>query len=512
MRHGLSAEEADTRSVRAESKTTIDSLETERRSPRLRCVILAFLLLSTSSCLRAWDEGGPWLCGKDPSGNDTVCPEGYTCDDQICCKLGGTPACPTLPLPNGRCPEGEPKVYFQDLDGDGDGNEKLSKVFCRAPRVVEGQTKYVLSGRDCDDTRPDIFFGAPELCNGKDDNCDRVIDEGLPNLQNFYYDEDGDGVGDTAALVPACMAPPGYSALPGDCAPLDPSKFPGATEQCNNLDDDCDGTADTLETTFADSDNASTMRFPCTVQGASGICRPGTFRCDVQGGQVVRACRSLNTPAPTDLCDGLDNDCDGAVDEAPSCGGPVSLIGAPGVTYRAQRLTGTAQLNSSCQANLPGTASTVSGDGRTWSAVAGPSQYYHVWSAQAPAGTTWDLSKLNAQLRIAFTATASPYAGAGGIWGEPPPVGGGPFLPVIYLCGQNDTDFIRYRITNAATAFKVNDTSFNQLMPLNNSSSTWLVGTGSGFDTSKVRRIELLLFTQSTDFTVSFLNSTGLLP
>ena len=463
------------------------------------------VLLGCSSCLRAWDEGGPWACGVG-----SVCPDGYTCDDEVCCKPGGTPACPTLPLPGGRCAVGEPKVYFQDLDGDGDGNEKVSRVFCRAPHVPPGKKPiWVLSGRDCDDTRSDIFFGAPELCNGKDDNCDRVIDEGLPNLQNFYRDEDGDGVGDTAALVPACMAPPGYATRDGDCAPLDPSKFPLAMEQCNNLDDNCDGRPDTLETSFVDSDGPGTSRFPCSVPGAAGVCLPGTFRCEVQGAEVRRVCRSINLPS-REVCDGLDNDCMGGVDEAPKCGGPRALINAPGVVYRGLRLASGSQLTTTCQANLVGTASTVSADGRTWSAVAAPSQYYHVWSAQAPAGTTWDLSKLDAQLHLSFTATASPVAAAGGIWGDPS--AGGPFNPVVYLCGTNDTDFIRYRITNSASAFKLNDTSFDKVLPLNNSSSTWLVGIGSGFDTSRVKRIEVLVFTASSDFTITFQPATGMGP
>ena len=457
-----------------------------------------------SSCLKAWDLGGPWACGEGD-----VCPSGYTCDEQICCIPGGSPSCPTLPLPGGGCATGEAKVYFQDADGDGDGNEKLSRVFCAAPSRRPGKPVWVTTGSDCDDTRADIFFGAPELCNGKDDNCDRVIDEGLPNLQNFYRDEDGDGVGETAALVPACMAPPGYSALPGDCAPLDPSKFPGASEQCNNLDDDCDGVPDTGETSFVDSDDSSSMRFPCAVQGANGICVAGTFRCQTQGSQVRRACVSLETPT-REVCDGLDNDCNGVVDQAPACGGPRALLGVAGATYRAKRLNNGNTLTTRCQANEPGTATTVSADGRTWNggAVLASNQYYNVWSIEAPTGTTWDLSRLNAQLRLAFTVTnAVPYAGTGGNFGTPPP-----FNPVVYLCGQTDTDFIRYRILDMANAFDGNDTSFDQVLPLNNSSSTWIVGVGSGFDTSRVKRIEVLTFTQSTDFTIQFQNSTGMGP
>jgi len=308
--------------------------------------------------------------------------------------------------------------------------------------------------------------------------------------------------------VPACMAPPGYSALPGDCAPLDPSKFPGAEEQCNNLDDDCDGVPDTMEMTFADSDGPGTSRFPCTVSGAAGVCKPGTFRCVVQGNQVQRLCKSLNSPS-REVCDGLDNDCTGGVDEAPKCGGPRALIGAPGVLYRAQRLSSGAALTTSCQANLAGTAQTVSADGKTWHGlVAG----YHVWSVEAPANTTWDLSKLDAQLHLSFTATAAAVAATGGRWGSPGPPVNGAFNPVVYLCGERDTDFIRYRIVAPADAFRLDDTSFDKVLPLNNSSATWLVGIGSGFDTSKVKRIEVLTSTQSTDFTITFDNATGMGP
>jgi len=117
---------------------------------------------------------------------------------------------------------------------------------------------------------------------------------------------------------------------------------------------------------------------------------------------------------------------------------------------------------------------------------------------------------LNLQLKLNFTATGTAVTGAGGLWGDP--AAGAGYNPVIYLCGVNPADFIRYRITSPPSAFRLNDTLFDQVLPLNNSSNLWLVGVGSGFDTKKVKRIEVLVFTQTPDFTITFQNATGFLP
>jgi hypothetical protein len=465
----------------------------------MRSGLFLVLMVSAAGCLKPWDVLGPYQCGKDDS-----CPGTFVCDDGVCCQPGGKPACPTLPNPGGSCDSNDPRLYYRDQDGDGEGTDKISRIFCAAPTRPD----WVTNSTDCDDLDKTINRKSVELCNGKDDNCNQVIDENLTPQQNFYPDDDGDGQGADDAGLSACAAPAGYTAVTGDCARYDPTKFRGAVERCNNLDDDCDGQADQPGGTYADTDTATTNNFPCVIDTAKGLCRNANFRCDTApGGGVVRVCRSIVVPKP-DVCDGLDNDCAGSVDDAPVCGGPPALVGSTasaGIVYRAQRLTSGGALTTSCQALLPGTPATVTNNGTVWT---GTSTGYHVWSAEAPAGTTWDLSKAKAQLKLQFAATANATATAGGAWGDP--TAGAGFNPVVYLCGERDTDFIRYRILNSGSAFKLNDTSFNQVLPLNNSSPTWIVGIGSGFDTSKVKRIEVLVFTQSSGFTITFDPSTGM--
>ncbi|MCY3001797.1 MAG: MopE-related protein [Planctomycetota bacterium] len=59
-----------------------------------------------------------------------------------------------------------------------------------------------------------------------------------------YRDADGDGFGDLAQPSQACPVPAGYSVIAGDCDDTSPTRYPGAPELCNGLDDDCDGQVD----------------------------------------------------------------------------------------------------------------------------------------------------------------------------------------------------------------------------------------------------------------------------
>ena len=91
-------------------------------------------------------------------------------------------------------------TFFRDADGDGHGNASESIAACAAP---DG---YSSSSDDCDDACASCVPGGTETCNGRNDDCDAEVDEGLTTT--WYVDCDGDGFAPSAeGAVDACAAP-----------------------------------------------------------------------------------------------------------------------------------------------------------------------------------------------------------------------------------------------------------------------------------------------------------------
>jgi hypothetical protein len=113
---------------------------------------------------------------------------------------------------------------------------------------------YATNNTDCLDTNPAVNPGVTEVCNSIDDNCDGQIDEGL--LVAYYADADGDGFG-AGTVTNACTQPAGFVLTNTDCNDFNGAINPAATEVCNGVDDNCNGTAEeglTFLEYFVDAD------------------------------------------------------------------------------------------------------------------------------------------------------------------------------------------------------------------------------------------------------------------
>jgi hypothetical protein len=161
-----------------------------------------------------------------------------------------------------------------------------------------------------------------EVCNGLDDDNDGSIDEGfVPG--GPAIDCDGDGYPQCATTATTATDCNGETVplLPGAAADCNDQVFAinaGATETCNGLDDDCDGVAD---------EGAPEGGEACDIPGLVGACGMGVTSCD--DGPLT--CTQVNFPAD-ESCNGLDDDCDGSIDEGnPPGGGPCTVEGAQGV-------------------------------------------------------------------------------------------------------------------------------------------------------------------------------------
>jgi len=312
------------------------------------------------------------LSGEDADGDGRVGAD--DCDDlDASIHAGAEELCDGVDNDcDGEIDEGVMLTWFDDSDGDGFGDPTVSSEAC------EPGPGQVPNDDDCNDADAHIFPGAPEVCDGIDNNCDGLADEGDPVLTyadndgdgfgdpateleecgttegrvldhtdcddddalihpdgievcnevdddcdddvdegldvTWYRDEDGDGWGLVDLTTQDCSEPEGYAALPGDCDDTDNTVHPDATEVCNRIDDDCDGVVDGSGAADASDWYADT--------DLDGYGDPATTArdCDAPSGMVAdnTDCDDTNSavhPAATEVCNRIDDDCDTLVDD-----------------------------------------------------------------------------------------------------------------------------------------------------------------------------------------------------
>ncbi len=168
---------------------------------------------------------------------------------------------------------------------------------------------------DCDDSDAAVHPGAAERCDAVDQDCDGQIDEDPEDGVTGFLDLDGDGHGSGWLPVQACELE-GLVASSDDCADTDPTRHPDALETCDGLDQDCDGEVDESPqdptTWYADADGDG---FGDPDAATTGCERPEGYVSDATDCDDAEP--SAWPGSPELAGDGVDNDCNGAVDDGP---------------------------------------------------------------------------------------------------------------------------------------------------------------------------------------------------
>lgn len=248
-------------------------------------------------------------------------------------------------------------IYYADTDNDGYGDASNSINASSPP------SGYVENSDDCNDADASVNPGATEVCNGIDDNCNGIVDEGV--IRTWCVDLDGDGwMG--YVTVDACDPPYGWiyvtnecpSGYGGDCNDFDSYIIDCEGEGCNGIDDNGNGLIDDEDPGligamiwYADEDgdgwgDPNTSLLSCT-QPAGYLPFPNNIDCNDSNASVhpfaLEICNGIDdncdgVPDP-EICNSIDTDCDGVPDNFDVCPG-----GDDSVDYNGDNIPDCSQL------------------------------------------------------------------------------------------------------------------------------------------------------------------------
>ena len=158
-----------------------------------------------------------------------------------------------------------------------------------------------------------------EICDGIDNNCNGWTDDQDPSLQGgstYYLDADGDAHGNSNVAQQSCTQPSGYVLDNTDCDDSEALRNPSAPEICDGIDNDCDELTDddvpsiqAQPSWYLDADGDGYGYDNTTVNSCA---QPPSY--ELATGDCDDFDVNIN-PSASEVCDGLDNNCDGQIDE-----------------------------------------------------------------------------------------------------------------------------------------------------------------------------------------------------
>jgi hypothetical protein len=199
-----------------------------------------------------------------------------------------------------------PTTYYQDSDGDLYGNPAVTQIATSQP------AGYVSNNTDCDDASATTNPAATEIpSDSVDNNCNGTVDE---VINTYYRDMDADTYGDPSDSLDAATQPAGYVLDDADCNDNNDLINPSVVEVADGIDNNCDGEVDEgfLTTTYYQDSDSDGYGNPNVTQLV--VMQPVGYVLDNTDCDDSSA--AINTAATEVSDDGIDNNCNGQVDEA----------------------------------------------------------------------------------------------------------------------------------------------------------------------------------------------------